>query len=598
MNILENDIKTLRPKLQEVLRTLSPTKRKLVVEMLNKKSREKFSRDIIDINTINEDFGNITPNTVGGGSDIIFPQSPTNDNITSLRSDYVFGSGDPSYLELGFVLDVALDCKAMELLPVINMELNNLTYTIVDAVYGGNYGMGDTNIPRFYRLTKGEASSWIGSSSLPYTTLFAKGLDTQFVIVPTTTQSGVTPQDGTSALVKFKKVEDNGDIIIEYLGSYTLTTNTAVKDAIQLSLTTVSQTNTVGGHGQWAMAEYGGSLSTFVGSNIASFNGLFTATYVSASQSHQITASTSNTDGTPMDKKKAQAGIQDVMTLKRWSTNVEAVSYQSMIALTRQDEQDLENMSMERFGKNARRYKKQALTNQTILSINKNAVKSLFRVGVTNAVNAKNIAGIDFNLYISDVGSGDGSMANYTIGEFKDIDGTDRKSVFAAIPNSVTNEDPIDLVNIQQKIVSRIFLVQQFIAHSPMAYKPDFVVTSGHVVAAIKSHIAYKANPERTSNRTLYLDGWLQDIEVWVDPTLDFIDNRVVVGSRGNDKSSGLKFCNYDIANITTAMNEATMSEKMMNDARFALLPAGYSPQSQYFTFAIMCDVNNIKYLA
>ena len=81
--------------------------------------------------------------------------------------------------------------------------------------------------------------------------------------------------------------------------------------------------------------------------------------------------------------------------------------------------------------------------------------------------------------------------------------------------------------------------------------------------------------------------GTFMDMTVYIDPNMAWNDTRVLVGRKGADDEPGLKFCVYMMAESIETIDSNTMSPKLAVKSRYALVEAGFYPQTQYFTFYV-----------
>ena len=67
----------------------------------------------------------------------------------------------------------------------------------------------------------------------------------------------------------------------------------------------------------------------------------------------------------------------------------------------------------------------------------------------------------------------------------------------------------------------------------------------------------------------------------------DDADCRVLVGRKGAKDEPGTHFCPYILAETYRTIAEATMAPKLMVKSRYALVDAGFFPETQYLTFVV-----------
>ena len=74
---------------------------------------------------------------------------------------------------------------------------------------------------------------------------------------------------------------------------------------------------------------------------------------------------------------------------------------------------------------------------------------------------------------------------------------------------------------------------------------------------------------------------------IYVDPLMNASDCRVLVGRKGAKDEPGTHFCPYILAETYRTIAEATMAPKLMVKSRYALVDAGFFPETQYLTFVV-----------
>jgi hypothetical protein len=69
---------------------------------------------------------------------------------------------------------------------------------------------------------------------------------------------------------------------------------------------------------------------------------------------------------------------------------------------------------------------------------------------------------------------------------------------------------------------------------------------------------------------------------------MDYNDTRICIGRKGADEEPGLKFMPYLMAESIQTIAEGTMAPKIAVKSRYALVEAGFHPETQYLT--IVCN--------
>jgi hypothetical protein len=87
---------------------------------------------------------------------------------------------------------------------------------------------------------------------------------------------------------------------------------------------------------------------------------------------------------------------------------------------------------------------------------------------------------------------------------------------------------------------------------------------------------------------SLYPIGAIAGVTVYVDPTMSWNDTRVAVGRKGDGNSPGLVFMPYLMAESVETIAEGTMAPKIAVKSRFALVDAGFHPETMYYTLQFL----------
>jgi hypothetical protein len=86
---------------------------------------------------------------------------------------------------------------------------------------------------------------------------------------------------------------------------------------------------------------------------------------------------------------------------------------------------------------------------------------------------------------------------------------------------------------------------------------------------------------------SIYPLGSVAGINIYTDPSISFGDLNVLVGRKGDGNGPGLVFMPYLMAESVQAIVEGTMAPKVAVKSRYALVEAGFHPETQYESFAI-----------
>lgn len=256
----------------------------------------------------------------------------------------------------------------------------------------------------------------------------------------------------------------------------------------------------------------------------------------------------------PMTREVGESTYYRSMGLKTFTKFVEAKTYQASAAVTTEQIQDLNRQ----FGIDVVSMVENALINEVSQSINKDILGNGFRLGAKNAADFAIAEGQSLNLDLT------------------------------SLPTVGTNEN---LQTFQRRIFSKILAAGNVVSNRGRRGPANFVVTNAQIATAIQDISQFTtapfANTATQNNGSLYPVGTLAGMTVYVDQNMRWNDTKVLVGRKGADDEPGLKFMPYMMAESIQTIAEGTMSPKIAVKSRYALIEAGFHPQTMYFTFTV-----------
>ena len=285
-----------------------------------------------------------------------------------------------------------------------------------------------------------------------------------------------------------------------------------------------------------------------------------------------------------MSRAENETGTGNVIGLRLFSKWVQMGSYEVTGTVTRQQLQDLPLYGVDAVAKVM-----EAMQNEITQSINARILEHVFALGVTNAVNQKTYHGVDLNLWM---GTSDSTMAAQSIKEFKDIYGNDWKANWGTIKNSEVNTSAENLHTRQRRIGSKVLAAANLIQVTGRRGRPTWIVTNAQVATALQDVSGYVVAPmvnnlAQDGSQNLYMSGTIAGLKVYVDPYMDWDDTRICVGRKGNGNEPGVIFMPYILADQVSITAEGTMAPKMLVNSRYAIVDAGFYPETQYFTLTV-----------
>ena len=559
---------------------------------------------------INESYGSQGPEAVPGMGSVAWP------GVGKAHGDivapgYTKGSGDMPSRQLALAMNVAAYTIGLELLPVIPMEFPSLMFGYLDHVYAGNLGrtqaqQDETDI--FIQLSGAAA----GYSTGRYTDL-AAGDKVVLGQIPDTLNTALAGKNISNVLygTYIGKHRVNGNPIIKFEGLVTLTgagTDAAVRTyaisaASDGTPASALKINAPAGW-SWALLKgtAGASTETVIdaadvlladGQFVSGVAGAASRDLVSAVDMHipefsKPGADYSGNENYTADRATGEKGTQNVVSLRTFSTSVEAGTVEVLAELTRTQLKDLAA-----YGQDGMTQLYKAAQNELTQTMNADILRTMFRLGVTSASKLKNAQAIDLNLLIGDPGTvTTAALSTFGIREFMDINGVSRVNEFGAVKNAESNSSAENNMTRARRILTRILAASNVIGTIGRHGAGDVVVTNMTVATAIQDIKGFAASPfENTltlDKRNLYSIGTIQGgIKVYVDPLMSFNDNRILVARKGDEMSPGLKLFVYTLGESVETVSEVSMAPKVLVSSRYALTPCGFHPETQYFTFAV-----------
>ena len=301
----------------------------------------------------------------------------------------------------------------------------------------------------------------------------------------------------------------------------------------------------------WVLAD-SGYTSRIDGQTIYEVSGEGTATLISDFPSVELVAaledhipqfSGADSNGNPMDRGVGEATPDKVMGLSLFSKSVSAQTFQVAAAVTREQVQDLKQ-----FGVDAVAQVEAVLTNELTQSINNHILNKMRSIAGENLFGA----GQTLNLALS---------AGETKGDS------------------------------HRRILTAVLAAANLIAQRGRRGAGNFAVVGGKVASALQGVAGFVAYPmANTVNQVagaIYPLGSIAGINVYTDPSISFDSVEVLVGRKGDGNGPGLVFMPYLMAESVQAIVEGTMAPKVAVKSRYALVEAGFHPQTQYEKFTV-----------
>jgi hypothetical protein len=287
-------------------------------------------------------------------------------------------------------------------------------------------------------------------------------------------------------------------------------------------------------------------------------------------------------DGTktynPMLRGVGESTYYNSMGLSTFTKFVEAETFQVAASVTTEQIQDLNKQ----FGIDVISMIENALVNEVSQAINKHILSRAFALGWSNHNQFYNVENQNLNLNLV-LGGNAGTTQAYV----NKSDATQSMPIPAG-PSTGGYEN---LSTLQRRLFSRILAGANVVANRGRRGPANFVVTNAAVASALQDISQFTfapfSNTLTQNNGTLYPVGSLAGMTVYVDQNMNYSDTRVLIGRKGGDDEPGLKFMPYMMAESIQTISEGTMSPKIAVKSRYALVEAGFLPETMYLTLYV-----------
>ena len=289
-------------------------------------------------------------------------------------------------------------------------------------------------------------------------------------------------------------------------------------------------------------------------------------------------------DGTktynPMLRSVGEENYYNLMGLSTFTKFVEADTFQVAASVTTEQIQDLNKQ----FGIDVISMIENALVNEVSQAINKHILARAFALGWSNNNEFFQTEGQNLNLNLV-IG---GTAGSYTIPSYVGKDDTAITMAGTAGPAGTNYEN---LSTLQRRLFSRILAAANVVANRGRRGPANFIITNANMATSMQDISQFTfapfTNTLTQNNGTLYPVGSLAGMTVYVDQNMRYSDNRILVGRKGGDDEPGLKFMPYMMAESIQTISEGTMSPKIAVKSRYALVEAGFHPETMYFCFNV-----------
>lgn len=286
-----------------------------------------------------------------------------------------------------------------------------------------------------------------------------------------------------------------------------------------------------------------------------------------------------------MTRAQNETGVGNTIGARMYSKLVQMGSIEVTGTVTRQQLQDMPLYGVDVIGKVL-----EAMQNELSQHINKDILTRLFKLGVTNAVEIFEAQGANLNLFVA----ADPAVKSGYIpaGTMIGIDDADHSNDFGPLPNAHIASAAENITTFQRRIMSRVLAASNLIAQVGRRGRANWVVTNTQIVSALQDAANFVVAPmvntlTQDGSQSLYFAGSLAGLNIYVDPYMSWDDTRVLVGKKGDGNCPGVIFMPYILADSIQTTVEGTMAPKLLLNSRYAVVDAGFYPETAYYCFYV-----------
>lgn len=302
----------------------------------------------------------------------------------------------------------------------------------------------------------------------------------------------------------------------------------------------------------------------------------------------------------PMSRATGELQYARQLSLQVFTKNIQVGTIAVSVAVTQEQVADLQKQ----WGIDVVKMVENAGINELSQTINRHITSRLFALGWKNHVKLVEVEGQMANMNVSmEAGDAAGTTATdaYAIPQTNDATGAEitgeihvpmtfkyvgMHGVAGATGSYYENKDVL-----MKRVQEQFLKASNWILQRGRFGAATFAVTNITVATALQTNAQYAFSPLANSisqnGNSLYPIGTMFGMTIYVDPLMSGSDCRVLVGRKGGKDEPGTHFCPYLMAESVKLIAEGTAAPKVVIKSRYALVDAGFYPETQYITFAV-----------
>lgn len=286
----------------------------------------------------------------------------------------------------------------------------------------------------------------------------------------------------------------------------------------------------------------------------------------------------------PMERGVGEMEYPKALGLQVFTKFVQVGTYQVSVSVTQEQIQDLNKQ----WGIDVIAMVENAGINEISQSINKHILSRVFALGWKNHIKADAVEGINLNQNLTSAAAGTTAAYAYPDNGIVEYESMATKGfiTYPVAGAAFENQDTVI-----KRVMANILAAGNVVAQRGRRGPANFIVTNLKLATALQTNSQYTfapmANTFTQTNGSLYPLGTIAGMTVYVDPNMVYDDTRVLVGRKGASDEPGTVFCPYLMAESVKLITEGTGAPKVIIKSRYALVDAGFHPETQYLTLYI-----------
>jgi hypothetical protein len=293
----------------------------------------------------------------------------------------------------------------------------------------------------------------------------------------------------------------------------------------------------------------------------------------------------------PMERGVGEMEYPKALGLQVFTKFVQVGTYSVSVSVTQEQIQDLNSQ----WGIDVISMVENAGINEISQSINKHILSRTFAHGWKNAIKANAVEGINLNLDLTS--SSASTSPNYAYADNGAVTNATMSvpgfAVYGGTNGNFENQDTFI-----KRVMANVLAAGNVVAQRGRRGPANFIVTNLKLATAFQTNSQYSfapiTNTFTQSNGSLYPLGTVAGMTVYVDPNMLYSDTRVLVGRKGAADEPGIVFAPYLMAESVKLITEGTAAPKVIIKSRYALVDAGFHPETQYITLYFKTNAGQI----